>query len=50
MVYNVFNIEENSTFKIKGFDYTLKDFFETDEFDKTFSGGNALIFRLAAAD
>jgi len=47
---SVFNIEENSTFKIKGFDYTLKDFFETDEFDKTFSGGNALIFRLAATD
>ena len=47
---SVFNIEENSTFKIKGFNYTLKDFFETDEFDKTFSGGNALIFRLAATD
>lgn len=47
---SVFNIEENSTFKIKGFDYALKDFFETDEFDKTFSGGNALIFRLAATD
>lgn len=47
---SVFNIEENLTFKIKGFDYTLKDFFETDEFDKTFSGGNALIFRLAATD
>ena len=47
---SVFNIEENSTFKIKGFDYTLKDFFETDEFDKTFSDGNALIFRLAATD
>lgn len=47
---SVLNIEENSTFKIKGFDYTLKDFFETDEFDKTFSGGNALIFRLAATD
>lgn len=47
---SVFNIEENSTFKIKGFDYTLKDFFETDKFDKTFSGGNALIFRLAATD
>lgn len=47
---SVFNIEENSIFKIKGFDYTLKDFFETDEFDKTFSGGNALIFRLAATD
>lgn len=47
---SVSNIEENSTFKIKGFDYTLKDFFETDEFDKTFSGGNALIFRLAATD
>lgn len=47
---SVFNIEENSTFKIKGFDYTLKDFFETDEFEKTFSGGNALIFRLAATD
>lgn len=47
---SVFNIEENSTFEIKGFDYTLKDFFETDKFDKTFSGGNALIFRLAATD
>ncbi|WP_296019256.1 phosphatidylserine decarboxylase [uncultured Treponema sp.] len=47
---SVFNIEENSTFKIKGFDYALKDFFETDEFDKTFSDGNALIFRLAATD
>lgn len=47
---SVFNIEENSVFRIKGFDYTLSDFFGTDEFDSVFAGGTALVFRLAATD
>ncbi len=47
---SVYKVEENSTFKIKGFEYTLKDFFETDEFSSRFAGGDCLVFRLAATD
>lgn len=47
---SVFTIEENSTFMIKGFNYTLSDFFGSDEFDSVFAGGTALVFRLAATD
>ncbi len=47
---SVYKIEENSTFKIKGFEYSLKDFFETDEFSARFAGGDCLVFRLAATD
>lgn len=47
---SVYKIEENSGFKIKGFEYTLKDFFGTDEFSARFAGGDCLVFRLAATD
>lgn len=44
------NIEENTVFHIKGFDYSLADFFETDKLDSKYSGGDCLVFRLAATD
>lgn len=60
---SVFSVNENSTFHVKGFDYTLADFFglnerkfseETKEEIKqlinTYSGGSCLIFRLCATD
>ena len=47
---SLYKIEENSTFHIKGFDYSLEDFFGTGEFDEKFKGGDCLIFRLAATD
>ncbi len=54
---SVFKIEENSVFRIKGFDYTLEDFFAnksvTPDFEETlksFAGGDCLVFRLAATD
>ena len=54
---SVYQISENSTFHIKGFDYTLQDFFEPHRFgmsaaDTTelFNGGLCLIFRLCATD
>lgn len=47
---SIYRIEENSVFKIKGFDYSLADFFGTGEFDSVFAGGMALVFRLAATD
>ena len=47
---SVYKIEENAVFNIKGFDYTLKDFFESDDFSERFAGGDCLVFRLAATD
>ncbi len=47
---SVYKIEENSTFHINGFDYSLEDFFGTGEFDEKFKGGDCLSFRLAATD
>lgn len=47
---SVYEIEENSTFFIKGFEYALSDFFESEEFDSKFCGGDCLVFRLAASD
>lgn len=63
---SVYEITENATFHIKGFDYTLEDFFgmnekswaKTDEAKKTkvknmiqkFKGGKCLVFRLCATD
>lgn len=54
---SVFKIKENSVFRIKGFDYTLEDFFAnksvTPDFEETlksFAGGDCLVFRLAATD
>ena len=54
---SVYQITENSTFHIKGFDYTLQDFFEPAKFGMTneettelFKGGLCLVFRLCATD
>ena len=54
---SVFDISENARFHIKGFDYSLKDFFESERFgakeDETiqpFIGGLCLVFRLCATD
>ncbi len=47
---SVYKITEESSFHIKGFDYTLKDFFNTDSFSDTFKNGLCLVFRLCASD
>jgi len=54
---SVYEITENSTFHIKGFDYTLEDFFEPERFGMSkeetteiFKGGLCLVFRLCATD
>ncbi len=47
---SVYKISEDSVFNVKGYDYTLRDFFGTDEFTQKFQGGDCLIFRLAAND
>ncbi|MBQ3671519.1 MAG: phosphatidylserine decarboxylase [Treponema sp.] len=54
---SVYKITDNATFHIKGFDYTLNDFFgndgtsgETAELTKKFAGGDCLVFRLCATD
>ena len=54
---SVYEITEDSKFHIKGFDYTLKDFFEPERFGtsqeettKLFKGGLCLVFRLCATD
>ncbi|MBQ0052269.1 MAG: phosphatidylserine decarboxylase [Treponema sp.] len=60
---SAFKIDETSTFHVKGFDYTLEDFFganekhfseetkaEIKELIGKFSGGDCLIFRLCATD
>lgn len=47
---SVYKIEENSSFHIKGADYTLEDFFQDVEVAKKFVGGDCLVFRLCATD
>lgn len=54
---SVYSISEDSKFHIKGFDYTLEDFFEPERFGMTkdettelFKGGLCLVFRLCATD
>ena len=54
---SVYNITEDSKFHIKGFDYTLEDFFEPARFGMSkeettdlFKGGLCLVFRLCATD
>lgn len=47
---SIYKIEQNATFSIKGFEYTLSDFFKSSEFGSKFSDGNCLVFRLAASD
>ncbi len=47
---SVYKISEDSKFHIKGFDYTLEDFFDSNDFSKKFNGGDCLVFRLCASD
>ncbi|MCR5723706.1 MAG: phosphatidylserine decarboxylase [Treponema sp.] len=54
---SVYQITDEARFHIKGFDYTLQDFFEPERFGLTaaetaarFSGGTCLVFRLCATD
>ena len=49
---SVYSIKTNSTFHIKGFDYSLSDFFETSDSEllNTFKNGLCLVFRLCATD
>lgn len=52
---SIYKIEENSTFHIKGFDYTLADLFgiensDSNEMINRFSNGTCLVFRLCATD
>lgn len=54
---SVYDITEDSKFHIKGFDYTLEDFFEPEKFGMSreettelFKGGLCLVFRLCATD
>ena len=54
---SVYEITEDAKFHIKGFDYTLQDFFEPERFDakpeetiQPFIGGLCLVFRLCATD
>lgn len=45
-----YEIKGDSTFSIKGADYSLKDFFQNEETGKKFIGGKCLVFRLCATD
>ena len=54
---SIYKITENSKFHIKGFDYSLQDFFEPEKFGlnqkettRLFAGGLCLVFRLCATD
>ena len=45
-----YDISQDSTFRIKGADYSLEDFFQDKETGKKFIGGKCLVFRLCATD
>lgn len=45
-----FKIDENSIFKVKGFDYSMETLLRSDKLAKEFSGGTCLIFRLTVTD
>lgn len=47
---SVYSITPESTFHIKGADYSMHDFFQCDDFNEKFNGGLCLVFRLAATD
>lgn len=53
---SAFKIEDNAVFRIKGFDYTLEDFFQnkkdllSEKLKEKFSLGDCLVFRLCATD
>lgn len=45
-----YNIDENSVFRVKGFDYSLPTLLKNEELAKEFEGGICLIFRLTVND
>lgn len=45
-----YNIDENSIFRVKGFDYSLPTLLNSEELAKEFEGGICLIFRLTVTD
>lgn len=45
-----FEIDGNSVFRVKGFDYSLPALLRNEEFAKQFEGGICLIFRLTVTD
>lgn len=47
---SVYEVKEDSTFHIKGADYSMEDFFMDREIGKKFNGGLCLVFRLCASD
>lgn len=46
----VFNIDENSTFRVKGFDYSLNTLLRNEKLASEYDGGICLIFRLTVTD
>lgn len=47
---SAFKVGPDSVFRVKGFDYSLADFFGNDSAGRRFVGGDCLIFRLCASD
>ncbi len=47
---SAYDIDENSSFVIKGTPYTVKDLLDGDKIHKEFVGGKCLVFRLAVDD
>lgn len=47
---SVYDIKPDSTFFIKGADYSISDFLQNPELEKKFDGGLCLVFRLCATD
>ena len=45
-----FNIDENSIFRVKGFDYSMETLLKNEQLAKEFLGGVCLIFRLTVND
>ena len=45
-----FNIDENSVFRVKGFDYSMQTLLRDEKIAKEFEGGVCLIFRLTVTD
>ena len=47
---SAYKIEENSTFRVKGFDYSISDLLPGYQDTKAFTGGTCLVFRLRPID
>ncbi|MDE7440488.1 MAG: phosphatidylserine decarboxylase [Clostridia bacterium] len=47
---SVFNIDKDSVFRVKGFDYTLTSLLRNEQLAKEFEGGICLIYRLTVTD